>query len=74
MTTGVGVGLVALFVGQIRLGGYVIAATFAALAVVRAGVSPERLGAVVVRSRPFDVVILLVASISALVVTAALLL
>ncbi len=57
------VGLVLTTVGgHFRVGGFVVAASLVLAALVRAVLPPARSGGLAIRSRPFDVLVMLVAA------------
>ncbi len=68
------VGLVVLVQGNIRQGGYVIAATLGLAAVLRLLLSRDAVGGLMVRSRAWDVLILLGLAVGAAVISASLVL
>jgi len=69
LAVGVGAALLAVVVGQVRLGGYVLAASLGALAVLRLTLPVRAVGAVAVRSRGVDVLGLSLTAIGAAVLT-----
>ncbi len=62
LAVGVGVGVAAIMAGQTRLAGYLIAGSLATIAVLRALLSTPAVGALAVRSRTTDVLLLLLAA------------
>ena len=69
LAAGVSAALVAVVAGQVRLGGYLLAASLAALAVLRLTLPARAVGAVAVRSRGVDVLGLSLAALGAAVLT-----
>ena len=69
LPVGIGAALLAVFAGQLRLGGYLLASTFALTALVRLMLPPDTVGAVAVRSRATDVLGLSVAAVGVAVLT-----
>lgn len=70
LAAGVGAALVAIVVGRLQLGGYLLSSALGATAVMRA-ILPVRLaGAIVVRSRTTDVLLLAGAATAAAVLAA----
>lgn len=65
-------GLVVIGSGHVRAGGFIIAGAMSAAAFVRLVLPPARAGGLVVRSRPFDVFLLLGMAIAMIVIVTAL--
>lgn len=66
---GVAASVLAIVAGQLRLGGYLLAATFALTAALRLTLPTRVVGAVAVRSRTVDVIGLLLTAVAAAVLT-----
>lgn len=64
--------VLAVAAGQVRWGGYLLAAAFAVMATVRLALPSRAVGAVAVRSRTTDVIGLGVVAVAAAVLTATL--
>jgi hypothetical protein len=62
LVVGVGVGVAAVVAGQTRIAGYLIAGSLATIAVLRALLPTAAVGAIAVRSRTTDVLLLMLAA------------
>jgi hypothetical protein len=65
-------GLAVMGLGHVRAGGIIVAGAMFAAALIRLVLPSARAGALVVRSRPFDVVFLLVLAVGLFVIVIAL--
>jgi Protein of unknown function (DUF3017) len=65
-------GLAVIAVGQVRLGGFIVAGAVSAAALVRLALPPARAGGLVVRSRTVDVLFMLVMAVALFVIVTAL--
>ncbi len=72
LLVGVGAAVVAVALGSLRAGGYLLAGTFGGTALLRAVLPTKVAGAIVVRSRFTDLVILSAAAVAAAVLAATL--
>ncbi len=72
LAVGTAVALVAVVTDRVRLGGYLLAATFAVVALARLLLPARAVGAVAVRSRAVDVLGLALAAAGAAVLTSTL--
>lgn len=72
LVLGVLAGVVAVLLDQVRLGGYLLAAALGVAAVLRALLPPSVVGAVAVRSRPTDVLFLVLGAVAAAVLASTL--
>ncbi|WP_347351486.1 DUF3017 domain-containing protein [Intrasporangium sp.] len=66
----VGAGLVLFWLGQVRLGGQVMAGGFAAAALIRAVATRSRAGGIAVRNKGVDVLVLLALAVGILLASA----
>ena len=69
LAVGIAAAVLAIVAGQLRLGGYLLAVTFALTAAVRLALPTRVVGAVAVRSRTIDVIGLLLTAVAAAVLT-----
>lgn len=69
LAVGIAASVAAIVAGQLRLGGYLLAATFALTGAVRLALPTRAVGAVAVRSRTVDVIGLLLTAVAAAVLT-----
>ena len=72
LAVGIAAAVLAIVAGRLRLGGYLLAATFAVTAALRLGLPTRAVGAVAVRSRTVDVIGLLLTAVAAALLTATL--
>ena len=70
LPVGVAAGVVAVVADELRLGGYLLAATIGLVAVLRAVLPTSAAGALVVRSRPADVLMLAAVAAAAVALAA----